>query len=63
MDLEELRLDCAVKQKKGLHFILASIIIWLVVMSIHLTSLPILTKKLIYFFCYSTINAYSLFNI
>ena len=50
MDLEELRLDCAIKQKKGLHFILASIIIWLIVMSIHLTSLPILTKNLFTFF-------------
>lgn len=26
MNLEELRFDCAVKQKKGLHFILAFII-------------------------------------
>ena len=25
MDLAEMRLDCAVKQKKGLHFILASV--------------------------------------
>jgi hypothetical protein len=28
MTLDELRLDGAIKQKKGLHFILASIIIW-----------------------------------
>ncbi len=28
MNLEELRLDCSIKQKNGLHFILASIIIW-----------------------------------
>ena len=44
-----MRLDCAVKQKKGLHFILASIIIWSAVLVIHLTSLPILTKNLLTF--------------
>ncbi|WP_032121142.1 DUF7010 family protein [Clostridium amazonitimonense] len=49
MNLEELRLCCAIKQKKGLHFILASIIIWCVVLIIHLTSIPILTKNLLTF--------------
>jgi len=49
MDLDELRLDCAIKQKKGLHFILASIIIWILVLGVHLTSLPILTKNLLTF--------------
>jgi hypothetical protein len=49
MDLAEMRLDCAVKQKKGLHFILASVIIWSAVFVIHLTSLPILTKNLLTF--------------
>jgi len=49
MNLEEMRLDCAVKQKKGLHFILASIIIWSVVAIVHLTSMPILTKNLLTF--------------
>lgn len=51
MNLEELRLDCAIKQKKGLHFILASILIWLAVLIVHLTSLPILTKNLLTFCC------------
>lgn len=50
MGLQELRNDCAVKQKKGIHFILASVIIWLLVLSIHLTALPILTKNLFTFF-------------
>ncbi|MDI9482313.1 MAG: hypothetical protein QM315_03905 [Bacillota bacterium] len=50
MNLEELQLDCAIKQKKGLHFILASIIIWCTILIIHLTSLPILTKNLFTFF-------------
>src|SRR5690554_4180590 len=49
MNLEELQLDCAIKQKKGLHFILASIFIWCIVLIIHLTSLPILTKNLFTF--------------
>jgi len=49
MNLEQLRLDCAIKQKKGLHFILASILIWTLVTIIHLTQLPILTKNLLTF--------------
>jgi hypothetical protein len=51
MNLEELRLDCAIKQKKGLHFILASVIIWSAVLIVQLTSLPILTKNLLTFCC------------
>ena len=31
-EINELRLDCALKQKRGLHIILASIIIWLAVL-------------------------------
>ena len=49
MNLEEMRLDCANKQKKGVHFILASIVIWCAVFAVHLTSLPILTKNLLTF--------------
>lgn len=51
MNLEELRMDCAVKQKKGLHIILASIIIWVAVLCVHLTSFPIFTKNLFTFCC------------
>jgi hypothetical protein len=51
MNLNELRNDCATKQKKGLHFILASVIIWTAVLIVHLTSLPILTKNLLTFCC------------
>ncbi len=46
-----MRLDSAIKQKKGLHFILASIIIWSAVTIVHMTSLPILTKNLLTFCC------------
>ena len=49
MTLEEMRLDCSIKQKKGLHFILASIIIWSVVTCIHFTSLLILSKNFLTF--------------
>lgn len=49
MNLSELKNDCATKQKKGLHFILASIIIWTAVTIIHMMDLPILTKNLFTF--------------
>jgi hypothetical protein len=51
MNLDELRADCAAKQKKGLHFILASIVIWCAVLVIHLMELPMLTKNLYTFCC------------
>ena len=51
MNLDELRVDCAVKQKKGLHIIIASIVIWIAVFFIHITDLPILTKNLLTFCC------------
>ncbi len=49
MNLDEMRFDSAFKQKKGLHFILASIIIWGAVLVVHLTTLPVLTKNLLTF--------------
>ena len=49
--LIELRTDCAIKQKRGLHFILASVVIWCAVLVVHLTDLPILTKNLLTFCC------------
>lgn len=52
MNLEQLRVDCAVKQKKGLHFIMASVFIWTAITIVHLTSLDIVTKNL-YTFCFS----------
>lgn len=51
MNLEELRSDCAIKQKKGLHIIMASVIIWIAVLCVHLTALPMLTKNLFTFCC------------
>lgn len=49
LTLDELRFDSATKQKKGLHFILASVVIWSAVLVVHLTALPILTKNLLTF--------------
>jgi hypothetical protein len=51
MELEELKQDCAVKQKKGLHFILASVIIWTLLSITYSLDLPILTKNFIAFCC------------
>ncbi len=51
MDLESLKKDCARKQKKGLPFILTSVLIWTGILCVHLTGLPILTKNLLTFCC------------
>ena len=51
MELNELIKDCSKRQKKGLHFILASIIIWGLIMIVHLTDLSIELKNLITFCC------------
>ena len=51
MNLEELRKDCAARQKKGLHFILASVVIWGLILITHLTGLDIMQKNLITFCC------------
>nr|WP_259409253.1 hypothetical protein [Limosilactobacillus balticus] len=44
--LEQKRHDLAVKQKRGLHFIAASVIIWLAIAFIYSSAVPILTKNL-----------------
>lgn len=49
--LEELKTDCTRKQKRGLHFILASVVIWLAIFIIHQSALPISAKNLYTFFC------------
>lgn len=60
-EINELRLDCAIKQKRGLHIILASIIIWLVIAIIHFSSIPILTKNLFTFVCAAVLLPLSYF--
>ncbi len=51
MELSELRRDCSIKQKKGLHFILASIVIWSAIFIVQITDMPDLTKNLFTFCC------------
>ena len=51
MELNELIKGCARRQKKGLHFILTSILIWAMICAVHLTDMPINTKNLITFCC------------
>lgn len=51
MNLDELRLDCAIKQKRGLHIIIASVIIWGAILFVHMSSMNILTKNLFTFIC------------
>ena len=51
MELNELIKDCARRQKKGLHFILTSILFWAMICAVHLTDMPIDTKNLITFCC------------
>ncbi len=49
--LQTLRVDNIRKQKRGLHFIIASVIIWAAVLIIHISSLSIISKNLFTFFC------------
>lgn len=51
MNLEELKKDCSIEQKKGIHFIIASVVIWSMVLIVQLTNLPILTKNFLTFCC------------
>lgn len=52
--IDALCYDCAVKQKKGLHFILASVFIWMAITIIQLAPLSIGAKTL-YAFCCSAL--------
>ena len=49
--LQELRKDSAQKSKKGISFILASVFVWILILCIHLSTLPILTKNMLTFCC------------
>ena len=51
MNLDELRSDIAVKQKKGLPFICASVVIWLLILIVILLDLPQYTENLLIFCC------------
>lgn len=60
-EINELRLDCALKQKRGLHIILASIIIWLVIAIIYFSPMLILMKNLLNFVCAAVLLPLSYF--
>lgn len=49
--LQELKIDNISKSKRGLSFIIASVIIWVAVLCVHLSTLPILLKNLLTFCC------------
>lgn len=51
-NLDELRDDCALKQKRGMHFIIASVMIWAGITAVHLSSMNIMAKNL-FTFCLS----------
>ena len=51
MTLDELRLDIAKEQKKGIPFIAASIILWGLITIVTLLQIPINTKNILVFCC------------
>ncbi|MBQ5676514.1 MAG: hypothetical protein IIV45_15855 [Lachnospiraceae bacterium] len=51
MNLEELRCDIAQKQKKGLPFICASVVIWLLILVVLLLDLPQQAENMFVFCC------------
>ena len=50
-ELEKLKQDCIVKQKRGLHIIIASIAVWGGILAVELLNVPVLTKNLFVFIC------------
>ncbi len=50
-NLDELRIDCARGQKKGLHFIAASVVVWMAVFFVHASNMPMLDKNIYTFWC------------
>ena len=51
MNLDKMRDDLAIKQKKGIPFIMASVIIWTLITIINLLDLPIYIANLLIFCC------------
>ena len=49
--LEQAKTACARSQKRGIHFIMASVIIWALVFIVHMFRLPLETKNLLTFCC------------
>ncbi len=51
MSIDELRIDIAKEQKKGLPFIMASVVIWSLILIVSCLSLPLRTRNLLVFCC------------
>lgn len=51
MSLDALRQDISIQQKKGLPFIIASAIIWILITIVSALDLPIMTKNIFVFCC------------
>jgi len=51
MELEQLIKDCSIRQKKGLHFILTSVLIWILICAVHLSGMTIEMKDILTFCC------------
>ena len=51
MTIDELIKDCSRRQKKGLHFIMSSVVIWALILGIHLSGMNMELKNLLTFCC------------
>ena len=51
MSIDELRIDIAKEQKKGLPFIMASVVIWTLILIVSCLNLPLHTRNLLVFCC------------
>lgn len=51
MELESLRKDICVRQKKGLPFIMCSVVIWILITVVCALDLPVMTRNLLVFCC------------
>ncbi len=51
MNLDDLREDIAIKQKKGLPYIISSVIIWGLITGVSLLDIPVLTRNMLVFCC------------
>ena len=48
-EVKELRIDCAKQQKKGLHFILTSVIIWTIILVAQMLPVSLMMKNMLTF--------------
>ncbi len=51
MTLEELKNDISLTQKKGIPFIIASVVIWCLIMIVSLLDIPVMKKNMLVFCC------------